>query len=146
AYLLLNIDGLANPNSEEREIVDLIWFPTGGGKTEAYLGVAAFCIFLRRLRDPIQGAGTAIIMRYTLRLLTSQQFERASTLICACERIRAEIPDELGEQRIDIGLWIGGNSSPNTLDEAQQALDEMVSGQSDQNPFQVLKCPWCGTS
>lgn len=146
AFLLLNIASMLDPESPEREIVDLIWFPTGGGKTEAYLGVTAFCIFLRRLRDPVRGAGTAIMMRYTLRLLTSQQFQRASTLICACERIRLEQPDVLGREPIGIGLWVGGDSSPNTLADAAYALDELVVGRTQRNPFQVLQCPWCGTS
>ncbi len=145
AFLLLNLESVGNSKSQERSIVDLIWFPTGGGKTEAYLGVSAFTIFLRRLRYPTDGAGTAIIMRYTLRLLTAQQFQRASTLICACELIRQEKPMLLGESSITIGLWIGGSSTPNRLDDARDRLDKLVSGVESDNPFQVLTCPWCGT-
>ncbi len=145
AFFLFNLESISDSKSPERSIVDLIWFPTGGGKTEAYLGVSAFTIFLRRLRYPETGTGTAIIMRYTLRLLTAQQFQRASTLICACEVIRQEKTDLLGKSRITIGLWIGGSSTPNRLDDASYKLDKLVSGSETENPFQVLSCPWCGT-
>lgn len=144
AFILLSIEGISDPESRDRDFVDLIWFPTGGGKTEAYLGLIAFTIFLRRLRYPVKGSGTAIIMRYTLRLLTAQQFQRASTLICACELIRRE-NTELGDKKISLGLWIGKNSTPNYLDKAFREIDFLAQGRSKNNKFQILKCPWCGT-
>ena len=106
AFLLMSLPGLNDLNSPDRHLVDLIWFPTGGGKTEAYLGVTAIVLFLRRLRYPTTCDGTAVIMRYTLRLLTAQQFQRACTLICACELIRREPPKELGESPISIGCGL----------------------------------------
>ena len=144
-FFLLNLESISDPESPERNIVDLIWFPTGGGKTEAYLGISAFTIFLRRLRNPEIGTGAAIIMRYTLRLLTAQQFQRASTLICAYELIRQEKTELLGKSSISIGLWIGSSSTPNRLDDAAEKLDRLVASAGRENPFQVLSCPWCGT-
>lgn len=145
AFILLNLKGISDPESLDRNLVDLIWIPTGGGKTEAYLGVSAFLIFLRRIRHKESGKGTAIIMRYTLRLLTAQQFQRASTLICACEIIRRSMPHLLGNSRISLGLWIGSSSTPNTVSEAADRLDSLEIGVETDNPFQVLSCPWCGT-
>ena len=120
----------------------MIWFPTGGGKTEAYLGLTAFTIFLRRLREPAN-AGTTVLMRYTLRLLTTQQFQRAASLICACERIRRESGD-LGNQPITIGLWVGNTVTPGDRAAAIRKLNTMGRKASSDNPFIVLNCPWCG--
>jgi hypothetical protein len=161
AFILLNIDSAIRDDSPERDIVDLIWFPTGGGKTEAYLFLTAFVIFFRRLTHPDVSAGTAVIMRYTLRLLAAQQFTRASTLICACEFIRRDCAARkhrypvyaLGDEEITIGLWIGGEHTPNRNDGAKKCLDKLLAAtagsvRSDKerhNKFQVLKCPWCGT-
>ena len=157
AFLLMSIRSIVDPECAERNLVDLIWFPTGGGKTEAYLGLTAFTIFHRRLTNPENG-GTTVLMRYTLRLLTSQQFTRASTLICACEKIRNDEECagfgnyNLGYEKITIGLWIGGDHIPNTNKTAKEFLDKLTQGGSDlkgrkdkYNKFQVLKCPWCGT-
>lgn len=113
AFFLQEIVSFAIPSARERKKVDLLWFPTGGGKTEAYLGIAAFVIFLRRLRNAFSGAGVSIIMRYTLRLLTFQQFERASAMICACELLRRKYEIPGGE--ISIGLWAGQALTPNTI-------------------------------
>lgn len=141
-FILSALESTANRLSTDRELVDLIWFPTGGGKTEAYLGLSAFSGFLRRLRDP-QDSGTEILMRYTLRLLTAQQFERATSLICAMEVIRRDSPNELGSDPYSIGLWVGGGTTPNRWADAKQALREITSG-ARRNPFLVSKCPWCG--
>ena len=157
----MSIESIVNDASPQREIVDLIWFPTGGGKTEAYLGLTAFTIFYRRLAHLQESDGTAVIMRYTLRLLAAQQFTRASTLICACEYIRHDATLRkpkygkypLGDKEISIGLWIGSDHIPNTNKEAKSLLQDLSNAtpQSLQyvkersNKFQVLKCPWCGT-
>lgn len=161
AFILMDINSIIHDDCPERNLVDLIWFPTGGGKTEAYLGLTAFVIFFRRLTHPDTSAGTAVIMRYTLRLLAAQQFTRASTLICACEFIRRDSTSRkhkyptysLGNEAITIGLWIGGEHTPNKNDSAKKCLEKILSATAGSirndkekyNKFQVLKCPWCGT-
>lgn len=145
AFLLLCLNSIYDCSDEERETVDLIWFATAGGKTEAYLGITAFTIFLRRLKNKDKGGGTTAIMRYTLRLLTSQQFQRAATFICACELIRRETEQDLGKEKITIGLWVGSALTPNNIEYAREKLNLLQSRRSDENPFQLLSCPWCGT-
>ncbi|MDW8208817.1 MAG: helicase-related protein, partial [Chloroherpetonaceae bacterium] len=142
AFLLINLTAIACAEHPDRSITDLIWFPTGGGKTEAYLGLTAYTILYRRLSNP-QNAGTTVLMRYTLRLLTTQQFERAATLICALEKIREERPEELGTEAITIGLWVGGDATPNSRTDACKKHRELEK-KPESNPFVVLRCPWCG--
>lgn len=144
AFQLLTVEGLCDYDSPEREMVDLIWFPTGGGKTEAYLATAAFEILRRRLVHGEAGAGTAVITRYTLRLLTSQQFQRAARLICALELLRRAAPAELGDTPISIGFWAGGATSPNRLQDARQRRLDIIEAEAS-NAFQLERCPWCGT-
>ncbi|MGW4161284.1 helicase-related protein [Streptomyces sp. NPDC004788] len=147
AFMLLCLRGIDDPDHPDRRISDLLWFPTGGGKTEAYLGLIAFTTFLRRLRRGGDGAGVTVLMRYTLRLLTLQQFERATILICAMERMRAADPGRLGDETVSIGMWVGKSATPNDLDAADTQLDKLRRGQSLQkeNPVQLHACPWCGT-
>ena len=144
AFILMNLKAIADPNSKDREIVDVIWFPTGGGKTEAYLGLSAFTMFLRRLRNS-NNAGTNILMRYTLRLLTTQQFQRAASLICACEYIRRHVNEDLGSKPFSIGLWVGSEVTPNDDKAAVTAVRELQKGQRT-NKFVLLSCPWCGAA
>jgi hypothetical protein len=162
AFLLLSLPALANPEHIDRTnpaeaFADLLWFPTGGGKTEAYLGVAAFTMAMRRFQGNLGGydasRGLAVIMRYTLRLLTLQQFQRATALICAMEIIRRDAlsagDHSLGEQPFTIGLWVGNKVTPGTTEASSQAIkdirnpDKFNAGSS--SPAQLTSCPWCGT-
>lgn len=142
AFILMNLRSIAEPECDEREVVDLIWFPTGGGKTEAYLGLTAFTILLRRLNRP-ENAGSTVLMRYTLRLLTTQQYQRAASLICALEYLRRQRSVILGPKPITIGLWVGSGVTPNREVDANKAFDGLLKGERE-NPFVMLSCPWCG--
>ena len=144
AFILASLRSTADSDHDDRELVELIWFPTGGGKTEAYLGLAAFSIFLRRLRDP-QDTGVQTLMRYTLRLLTAQQFQRASRLVCAMEYLRRQHAATLGEGVISIGIWLGGSTTPNTRADALAVFRSLTRGDgAKENQFVLDRCPWCG--
>lgn len=147
AFILLCLPGIIDPARDDRKAVDLLWFPTGGGKTEAYLGLIAFTVFLRRLRNGNSGRGVTALMRYTLRLLTIQQFERAAALIAACEMTRRRDPARLGSQPISLGLWVGKAGTPNDRATAQAQLKKLRAGVAIEqgNPVQLKSCPWCGT-
>jgi hypothetical protein len=143
AFLLMVIESVINEDSEFRDTVDLIWFPTGGGKTEAYLGLIAFQIIWRRLTNPTSGGGTTVLMRYTLRLLTAQQYLRAARLICALELIRQK-RTEFGVEPITVGMWVGEAASPNTFDSTQKIVDQAAEGTGAPPHKLVLDCcPWC---
>lgn len=157
AFILLNLPGLADPTHREREIVDLLFFPTGGGKTEAYLGLAAFAMVLRRLRHPEEegraGAGVSVIMRYTLRLLTLDQLGRAAGLVCALELEREKKARRYGEWPFEIGLWVGKAATPNFMgckgDKRQDTARTKVTAykgepHSRPSPIPLENCPWCG--
>ena len=149
AFILLTLDGIIAPENENRNIVDLLWFPTGGGKTEAYLGVLAFTIFYRKIKQTKKGnlpIGTVAIMRYTLRLLTLQQFERAATLICSCEILRRENEEIFGKEEISIGLWVGENTEKFIEDAKRNIRQYIEKGfKRNDNPCLIKKCPWCGS-
>jgi hypothetical protein len=154
AFQLLIIESLVNPNSNYRDTVDLIWFPTGGGKTESYLAIAAFELIFRRIKFKEKGFGTSVIKRYTLRLLTTQQFERAASLICALELMRRNNEQLLLKEPFTLGLWVGEDSSPNRFTDsnergAKEKLDQVLAEtepkKSTHNRFVLQKCPICGT-
>ncbi|MFG2206753.1 DISARM system helicase DrmA [Streptomyces sp. NPDC048638] len=163
AFVLLNLDSLTQPGHAHRgtgreALVDLLFFPTGGGKTEAYLGLTAYQFALRRLQGTIGSgtearsgeAGVGVLMRYTLRLLTAQQFQRAAALVSACEVLRREEfarDARWGATPFRIGLWVGTSVSPNWFDEAKEQIADAKESASDKHArvLQVLTCPWCGS-
>jgi len=166
AFILLNLSSCTDLHHPERShateaVADLLWFPTGGGKTEAYLGLAAYVMGLRRLQGMVEGhsgeKGIAVLMRYTLRLLTLQQFQRASVLVCACEAIRREALDKgdkrWGEEPFRIGIWVGSRTTPNRTEEAHEYIQEVRGGGGGRHdrpaasgsPAQLTACPWCGS-
>ena len=141
AFLLMTIESIVEKKSTDRELVDLIWFPTGGGKTEAYLAVAAFSIIFRRMINP-HDTGTDIIMRYTLRLLTADQFQRTARLICSIEYLRKKFPQTLGTDEISLGMWVGSANTPNKNVDAKTKLNQITKGKKPH--FPIAMCPWCG--
>lgn len=157
AFILMNLKGLFDPRHASRKLVDLLFFPTGGGKTEAYLGLAAFTLSLRRLQNPgISSAGVTIIMRYTLRLLTLDQLGRAAALMCAMELERAQ-NKALGDWPFEIGLWVGSAATPNRMgkrnddgpgkDDTAYAKLQKFQNKPGRHPapIPIEECPWCGT-
>ncbi len=172
-YILTVLESLANPDSPDRDICDLLWVPTGAGKTEAYLFLIIFNLALRRrkaLRNRHPEAGVSVITRYTLRLLTIQQFRRLLTAITACEYLRV---DGLGE-RLNVGwapadygnwngylwgtvpfsagLWVGGGVTPNRMGDTWSgehkisgAISILKGHRGEGEPAQVINCPACGT-
>ncbi len=153
AYILMNLRGIAEPTHVERELVDLLFFPTGGGKTEAYLGLAAFTLVLRRLRDPAPAhRGLSVLMRYTLRLLTLDQLGRAAALICALELEREKTPERLGDWPFEIALWVGRAATPNYMgrkgdssgNTARARTLRFARDTSRDPPLPLDQCPWCG--
>jgi Helicase conserved C-terminal domain len=161
AFILLSIPSLADPTHKDRTkpieaLADLLWFPTGGGKTEAYLGAAAFAMATRRLQGNLGGLdgsrGLTVIMRYTLRLLTLQQFQRASALICAMELLRQEAAaagdTSLGSVPFTIGLWVGNKVTPGSTEDSHRAIQDIRNPEKfdagGTSPAQLTSCPWCG--
>jgi hypothetical protein len=161
AFILLQLPALTDPahpyRSGDAANVELLFFPTGGGKTEAYLGLAAYTFAIRRLQGELHingqaldgGDGVAVLMRYTLRLLTSQQFQRAAALVCAAELIRQEDTDTWGEKPFTIGLWVGSAVSPKRYKDAEAQVKSVRANDSARafglTVLQLQRCPWCGT-
>ena len=144
-FFLTTLRGLVDEEHADRDVVDLIWFPTGGGKTEAYLLVAAFEIFRRRLIYGQAGFGTAVVSRYTLSLLTADQFKRTASTTSACEYVRRHHAGELGDEPITVGLWVGDATSPNDYVKARERFDELRDAGETDERFLLDRCPWCGT-
>jgi hypothetical protein len=166
AFILLQLPALTDPGHQLRSgdaaNVELLFFPTGGGKTEAYLGLAAYTFAIRRLQTQLAvdgedgedeildgGDGVGVLMRYTLRLLTSQQFQRAAALICAAELIRQEDAATWGTKPFTIGLWVGTNVSPKRYKDAEDQVKAVKADDSQRayglTALQIKRCPWCGT-
>lgn len=151
AFILMNICAIVDPLHENREIVDLLYFPTGGGKTEAYLGIMAFAIGNRRLRaneeDELnKDGGVTAILRYTLRLLTTQQRDRITKMVIAAEFIRKKEEPKFGTEPISIGFWVGGGVTPNNFEELKDNPEKPGEARQKRNLLykQVLTCPFCG--
>ena len=163
AFILLNLPGLTcldhpDRSPDHQATADLLFFPTGGGKTEAYLGLSAYTMALRRLQGPVAGRssehGLAVLMRYTLRLLTIQQFQRAAALLCACEVLRRREMEKgqavWGSEPFRIGLWVGMKTTPNWTEDSAEAIQQHRGNQAGFSagagtPYQLTACPWCGS-
>lgn len=162
AFILLNLKGVCALEREDdgwsdRDIVDLAWFPTGGGKTEAYLGLIALLSFYRRSRFPEKEQKPMVhtIMRYTLRLLTSDQADRIVRLLGAMNHIFESNHTGPHYPRFRLGMWVGSAVSPNDLLKhskrpthisAEKSLSRLQNGlvEKEGSVLQFDVCPWCG--
>ena len=151
AFILMNLSAMVNPHHIDRDIVDLLYFPTGGGKTEAYLGLMAFVIANRRLHinpnDTFnRDGGVTAILRYTLRLLTTQQRDRIIKMVVAAELIRRKTGGRFGAEPISIGFWVGGTVTPNNFKDLKEDPNDPGKARRNCNLLykQLLTCPFCG--
>lgn len=147
AFILASLRKTIDTTHVNRDEVDVIWMPTGGGKTEAYLGLAAFVILWEKLFQVRSGRvneqNTKVLMRYTLRLLTVQQIQRATSLICALELTRKVSPERYGTSEVRIGAWLGNKVTPGTRKAAEKEFKTAIKDGTDLT-FITRKCPWCG--
>ncbi len=148
AFILASLRKMTDENAENKGEVDVIWMPTGGGKTEAYLGLAAFTILWEKLHQTRSGKSsiqnTKVLMRYTLRLLTVQQIQRATSLICALELTRREFPEVYGNAEVRIGAWLGNKVTPGKRKDAVSNFKASLKFGTDYQSI-TKKCPWCGS-
>jgi len=149
SFILMNLPGVLwdekDSIASERGIVDLAWFPTGGGKTEAYLGLIATLGFYRYNKSVDSLPSVHCIMRYTLRLLTLNQGERATRLMVGMNLVGRKYG--ISDNPFSVGMWIGSTATPNKLRDAVRILNEMKETggppAKGATPIQLEDCPWC---
>ncbi len=124
--------------------VDIIYFPTGGGKTEAFLGTVVFTLFFDRFRGKDKGVSS--IIRYPLRLLAAQQASRVANILAQAEMIRRETPEIKDTTEFALGYLCGEGNTPNKIDEFKMKEIESLSQEERDRRFLVVeKCPYCGS-
>lgn len=123
------------------DAVDILYFPTGGGKTEAFLGILIFNLFFDRLRGKEQGV--TALLKYPLRLLSVQQVQRVANILAKAEVIRQE--RGLEGQTFSLGYFVGEGNTPNKIDnDLKKVLTELSPTEIDEK-FKLLDvCPYCG--
>jgi hypothetical protein len=144
---------------DELNYADILWFPTGGGKSAALYGITAVAMFYDRLRG--KRFGTTSIIRFPLRMLSVQQLDRLLRLVVCCELIRSAHHGQprgghggssawdLGEQ-FELGYFVGRGNTPNRLtDPADKKWRDITAlakqSESWLRDHAILPaCPYCG--
>lgn len=139
-FLLANIKSCLGGSAE---IVDIVWFSTGGGKTETYLGLILTAAFFDRMRG--KTTGTTAWSRFPLRLLSLQQTQRFANALAAAEIIRSK--EAIGGDTFSLGFLVGNGATPNKISDSSSRQER---GQWDYDDLdmpkrvQMLKiCPFC---
>lgn len=136
------------------DVANLLYFPTGGGKTEAFLGITVFAMFFDRLRGKTQGI--TAFLKYPLRLLAVQQLDRILAIVMQANVVRQENIELALATEFRVGFYVGKDNTPNKISkneklssrgERQQNLDLLL--ESDQDTLNeyyrfIDKCPCCG--
>ena len=156
AFLVCLIPDLVSPRFPEfehhRDSVDVIYFPTGGGKTEAYLATVVFQMFFDRLMG--KRSGVSAITRFPLRLLSLQQIQRIADIFGSAEKIRRqhEVIGQPGYDSFSTGYFVGSANTPNRLYypgyEGRGEIDEispLIQDSRRGDRYKILeRCPFCG--
>ena len=139
--------GRASGDYEDLRVVDILWFPTGGGKTEAYLAIMLWQAFFDRLRG--KKTGVTAMMRFPLRLLSLQQMQRVIEAVSCAEQVRAEDPDFKGDP-FSVGFLVGSNATKNKLTESDiQQIREQLKLTFEKRADWIRRhrvvadCPFC---
>ena len=111
-FLYANIAGCRN---ESADVVDIVWFTTGGGKTETYLGLILTAAFLDRFRGKM--TGVTAWSRFPLRLLSLQQTQRFANALAAAEIVRRR--EGIGGDPFGLGFLVGSGATPNEIKREQ---------------------------
>lgn len=140
AFLLANLRCLVD-RADESRIVDIVWFATGGGKTETYLGLLLTAAFLDRMRGKI--SGVTAWSRFPLRMLSLQQTQRFANALAAAEMVRRDVG--IGGDPFSLGFLVGGGATPNRIKkESERPNEDADKIEEMENPFLLLDaCPFC---
>lgn len=132
----------ADTRLAEADFVDCLWFATGGGKTEVYLGMLVMAAFVDRLRGKKTGIGAWV--RFPLRMLSLQQMQRFADILAAAELIRTEEKVEGG--MFQLGFFVGHQGTPNEIKAEPRGDDPDPSDPDMPARYRVLlRCPFCGS-
>ena len=122
--------------------VSLLYFPTGGGKTEAFLGVLVFNLFFDRFRG--KDCGVTSILRYPLRLLSVQQVQRIANTLAQAELLRRDNPLIRNTEEFSLGYFVGDSNTPNRIGR-DRAIRYRSMAQEEIDEERILDlCPFCG--
>ncbi len=141
AFLLANLECLVE-TQKESEIVDVVWFATGGGKTETYLGLLVTAAFLDRLRGKL--SGITAWSRFPLRMLSLQQTQRFANAVAGAELVRTD--ENINGDPFSLGFLVGGSATPNRVKKDAAGDEEEDADKLDDriNPYLLLEgCPYC---
>lgn len=140
-YIVCSIPGIISKNNHNE--CDVIHIPTGGGKTEAYLGLVIFSIFYERIIGHIMG--TTAIVKFPLRMLSVQQMERVVQKVVIAEEVRKE--HNIEGDPFTLGFYVGNSTEfPNKTFEEMNAIKEKEKQFGPNSvPGKLIKeCPLCG--
>ncbi len=115
---------------QDENTATLLYYSTGGGKSEAFYGLLIYNLFLDRLRG--KNIGVTALIRYPLRLLTIQQAQRLFKLLAKAEMVK--LKNSIGGDEFVIGFWVGSGNTPNRNSDPELKGVKKSVGEADPAP------------